>query len=90
MGAGYLDGILHRLGAGGEKQGALRRRAGHQGVELLGKLDIAGVGGHLKACVAEFFELFTHCRHHFGMVVARVEHGDAGGKVDVAIALHIP
>ncbi len=85
-----LMAFLDRLSAGGEKQGAFRGRAGHQGVELFGKLDIARVGGDLKAGVAEFFQLLAHRCHHFRMVVAGVEHGDAGGKVDVAVALHIP
>ncbi|MNQ55387.1 hypothetical protein D3C85_694810 [compost metagenome] len=90
VGAGYLDGVLHRLGAGGEEEGTLGGRARHQGVELLGKLDIARVGGDLEAGVAELLELLAHGGDHLGVVVAGVEHGDAGGKVDVAVALHVP
>jgi hypothetical protein len=90
VGAGDLDGVLHRLGAGGEEEGALGGGAGHQGIQLLRQLDIAGVGGDLEAGVAELLELLAHRRHHLGVVVAGVEHGDAGGKVDVAVALHVP
>ncbi len=90
VGAGDLDGVLYRLGAGGEKQGAFRGGAGHQGIQLLRQLDIAGVGGDLEAGVAELLQLRAHRCHHFRVVVAGVEHGDAGGKIDVAVALHIP
>lgn len=80
----------HRHGTGGEKQGALRGGAGHQGIQFFRQLDIAGVGGDLEAGVAEFFQLRAYRRHHFRVVVAGVEHGDAGSKIDVAVALHIP
>ena len=36
-----------------------------------------------SSCVA-------HRRDHLGMAVAGVEHGDAAGEVDVAVAVDVP
>src|ERR1700692_800765 len=85
-----LDRVLDRLGAGGEKNRLLWCGAGCRGVQLLGKLNVALVRGHLKTGVREALELAAKRGLHFRMQVAGVEHRDAACKVDEAAALDIP
>jgi len=40
--------------------------------------------------MGEFGHLTGNSRHHLGVAVPGVDHGDAGGKVDIAVALDIP
>ncbi len=59
-------------------------------VQPLGQADIGLVGHHLEGGVREALGLLGHRRHHLGVAVAGVEHGDAAGEVDVAAALDVP
>ena len=43
-----------------------------------------------QADVPEFADLFLDGRLHVGVAVADVEDGDAGHKIDVAAAVHVP
>ena len=85
-----LHRVLQRLGAGREEDGLLREVAGRQLVQPLRQLDIAVIGDDLEGRVREFLHLLVDGRHHLGVAVAGVEHRDAAGEVDVALALHIP
>ncbi len=89
-GAGDLDGVLHRLGARGEESGLLGAAAWRALVDPLGQLDIAGVRHDLVGGVREALELALYGFDQARMTVAGVEHGDAGGKVDIALAFHVP
>ena len=59
-------------------------------VQLLGQLDIGLVSHDLKRRVRVGIELFGNGRHHAGMSVPHVEHGDAAREIDVALAFHVP
>ena len=63
-------------------------RPRHQGIQFFRQLDVAGVGVTWKQVWLNFS--WAHRRHHLGGGWAGVEHGDAGGEVDVAVALHVP
>jgi hypothetical protein len=40
--------------------------------------------------MGEALQLLMHRLHHLGMAVAGVQHGNAGGEVDIAAALDVP
>ena len=85
-----LDGVLHRLRAGGEEDRLLGRRPGGERVQLLGECDVALVRGHLEAGVGELVQLLRDGGLHLRVHVPGVEHRDAAGEVDVAAALDVP
>ena len=89
-GAGDLDGVLERLGAGRHEDRLLFERAGNQRVQPLGERDVVLVGHHLVAGVGEALELILDGLDHLRVAVAGVEHRDAGSEVDVAAAFDIP
>ena len=89
IGAGDLDRVLHRLGAGIHEQ-RLGVRDRHQAVQALGQFDIAVIGHDLEGGVGEALFLRGHGGHHLGVAVAGVEHGDAAGEVHVAAAVDVP
>ena len=88
--AGDLDGVLDRLGAGGDEDRLLVELAGQHAVQPLGQPHIALVGHDLMAGVGETVELRLDRRDHLRVAVAGVDDGDAGREVDVAAALDIP
>ena len=57
VGAGDLDGVLDRLGAGVEQRDALRVVARGQPVELLADVDVPLVRGDREAGVGELGDL---------------------------------
>src|ERR1700732_1298819 len=57
MKARDLDGVLHRLRAGGQEYGLLGTGARGERAQLLGEGDVALVRGHLKAGMYELFQL---------------------------------
>ena len=79
--AGNLDGVFHGFSAGGEQHGLFGEVAGGFVVQALGQLHIAFVGQHLKAGVGKALHLRLHRLHDLRMAVARVQHGDATGKL---------
>ena len=85
-----LHGILAGLGPGGDEDGLLRKITGHQGVQTLCQPDVGLIGQDLMAGMGEFGHLAGDRRHHLGVAVPGIDHGDAGGKIDVAVALDIP
>ena len=89
-GAGDLDGVLRRLGPGGEEHGLGRALEGGELVEPLAERDIGLIGQHLEGRMGEALELLARRGHHLGVAVAGIEHRDAAGEVDIALALDIP
>ena len=90
IGAGELDGVLDRLGTGGDQRRLLLARDGRDGVQLLADFDEGRVGHDHGAGVGEGFQLLIDALHHQRVAVAGVDHGDAAAKVDVAVALDVP
>ncbi|MGY3452919.1 hypothetical protein ACVILH_005261 [Bradyrhizobium sp. USDA 4353] len=85
-----LDGVLGRLGAGCQQDrlgGTCDRR---QRIQPLAQANVRLVLQHLEAGVGEAVELSADRRHDMRMAMAGVEHGDAAGEVDIALALDIP
>ncbi len=89
-GAGDLDGVFDSFRTG-RKQDRLRF-AGEwgDGVEPLANRDIGLIGHHLKGGMRIGLELTGDGRHHLGVAVAGVEHGDAAGEIHEAPPLNIP
>ena len=85
-----LDRVFHSLGARGHEHGFLGEIARNSGVQTLGQTDVVFIGQHLMAGVREFRQLLGHGVHHLGVAMAGVDHGDTGGKVDIAVALDVP
>ena len=65
-------------------------REGRELVQPLAELDIGLVGHDLEGGVGEGVELLLHRRDHLRMAVAGVEHGDAAGEIDEALAVACP
>ncbi len=86
----HLDGVLHRFGAGIHEQGFLVEITRSRRVEPLRQGYVGLIGRYVEAGVGEAFHLRLHRRHHFGVAVAGVEHADAAGEVDIALAFHVP
>ena len=59
-------------------------------VQALAELDIGLVWHDLEGGVGEGVELLLHRRDHLRMTVAGVEHGDAAGEIDEALAVPVP
>ena len=89
-GAGDLDSVLDSFGAGREKDRLGLARERRDLVQPFAELDIWLVGHDLEGGVGEGVELFLHRRDHLRVAVAGVEHGDAAGEVDEALAVAIP
>ena len=85
-----LDGVLDRLGAGGEKDRFLRRRDRRELIHPLGELDVRLVRRHAEAGVSEGVELSLHRGHHVRMAMTDIEHCDSAAEVDVAAAVGVP
>jgi hypothetical protein len=88
--AGDLDGVLHRLGAGGDENRLLVEPAGQHAVQPLRQPHIALIGNHLVAGVGKAVELRLDGLDHLRVAVASVDDGDARREVDVAATLDIP
>ena len=88
--AGDLDRVFHRFGAGGHEDGFLREITRNDGVQTLGQTDVMFIGQHLMAGVREFRQLFGDRIHHLGVAMPGVDHCDASGEVDIAVALDVP
>jgi hypothetical protein len=89
VGAGDLDRVLDRLGAGVEESGALLVVAGSQSVQCLGYGDVAVVRRHHEARVGELRHLLSHGPDHPRSAVADRGDGDAGPEVDQMVAVHV-
>jgi len=90
VGAGDLDGVLDGLGAGVGQEGLLRGRAGSQGVEPLGQLDVGGVHADREAEMLELLDLALDGFDHARMRVAEVHDRDPRAEVQVALAVDVP
>ena len=88
---GDLDGVFHAFGAAvGEKQRLLRGIApGVAAASFSARRTASFVGADHEAGVGEFLRLGLDGRHHLGMAVPHVHHGDATGKIDIVPAFHI-
>src|SRR5262249_45937138 len=60
------------------------------GIQPLGQAHIGFVGRNLEASMAERLQLLLHGGNDLRMQMAGVDHGDAGGEVDVALAVFAP
>lgn len=87
--AGDLDGVLNGFGAGVDQYALLGKIARSVFVELLAHLDVVGVRGGGEVGVGELGHFLLHGRDDFRRTVADTGHGDAGGKVDEAVAVHV-
>ena len=87
--AGDLDGVLNGFGAGVDQYALLGKVARSVFVELLAHLDVVGVRGGGEVGVGELSHFLPHGRDDFRRAVADTGHGDAGGKVDEAVAVHV-
>ena len=88
--AGDLDGVLDRLGAGGDEDGFLVEFAGQHAVQPFGEMHIALIGHDLMAGVGETVELRLDRLDHLGVAMAGVDDRNARRKVDVAATLDVP
>ncbi len=59
-------------------------------VQLLREADVVRRRRHLEARVSECLELLLHGSDHAGMAVPGIDHSNAGGEVDIALAGDIP
>jgi hypothetical protein len=89
-GAGDLDGVFDSLRTGGHEDRLLGEVAGGQCVQALGEVYIGFVGNDLMAGMREAIELRFDRFDDLRVTMTRVDDGNPGGEVDVAIALLIP
>ena len=89
VGAGDLDGVLHRLGAGVEQRRLLLVVAGGDPRQRLAHGDVALVGRDHEAGVREALDLLVHRGDDALGGVADVDHGDAGAEVDEGVAVDV-
>ena len=90
VGAGHLDRVFHRFGAGRQEEALLGEVARRHGVELFGQFHVGLIGQHLEAGVGEALELVRHGLDQCRVAVTGVEHRDAASEVDVSTAFHVP
>jgi hypothetical protein len=90
VGAGDLDGVFNRFGAGVHEEGLFRRFSRRQCVQTLGEADVGFVGDDLEAGVGKVVELRAGGGHDLRVAVAGVDHRDAGTEIDPATALDVP
>ena len=89
VGAGDLDGVLDRLGAGVEQRRPLLVAAGGQLGELLAHVDVAVVRRDHEAGVRERPDLVDDPLDDLGRGVADARDRDAGGQVDQRVAVGV-
>jgi hypothetical protein len=77
-----LHGILDRLGAGVDQEGALVVGARRNAVEPLGQLDIWLIGRDGETHMGEAVELSPDGLDHTGMAVAGVDYADSAAEID--------
>jgi hypothetical protein len=90
IGAGDLDRVLDRFGAGRHEQRLLRTGARRQLVEPLAQLDVGLVARDLETGVGQLVELLADGLEHLRMPVSRIEDRDAAGEVDVTASVRVP
>ena len=87
--AGYLDGVLHRLGTAVDQHGTSVVSVRKKFDQLLAKLQVRFVGGHVDARVLQQTGLFRDRLHHFRVAVSHRGDADTGGQVQKFSTLHI-
>jgi hypothetical protein len=73
-----------------DEKSLLREVARHHLVQLLADRDIVDIGRGLERGVRDLVKLVAHALDHLRMAMAGVVDGDAGGKIDVALAFDVP
>ena len=89
VGAGELDRVLDRLGAGVEERRLRRACEGRKSEQPLGERDVHLVGDHGEVGVEETRCLLLDGRHDSRVRVADVEAADAAGEVDERVAVDV-
>ncbi len=90
VGARDFHRVLQRLGATGQQQRFLGEVARCQRVQPLGQCHVGFVGQHLETGVGVEIQLRLDRGDHIRVAVARVEHGNAAGKIDITLAFDVP
>ena len=85
-----LDRVFDCLCARRKEDGLFGERARCQAIHLFGQLDVSGIRHHLPASMREPRKLCFDGADDFGMAMPGVEHADAAGEIDVALAFHVP
>lgn len=87
---GDLDGVLDRLGAGGEETGLRFAAYRDNLVQPFGRADIQFVRDDGVAGMGYLFHLRLDGGLELVMDVADIENADAAGEIDVAVSLDVP
>lgn len=87
---GDLDGVLGGFRPSREESGLDGTGDRNERIQPLGQCDVELVHHHLEAGMGEALHLLLDRSDDPGMAVARVDHRNATGKVDLAFALDIP
>ena len=85
----HLHGVLHRLRAAVDEEGALVVGAGRDPVEALRQVDVGLVGRDRKAHVREPVELGAHRLDDARVPVAGVDDPDAAAEIDEPVAVRV-
>ena len=85
-----LDRVLDGFGAGRDQHGLGRALDRGKRVQPLGEAHVVFVRRDLEADVAERLKLLLDGGDDFRMLMAGIDHGDAGGEVDIALAVLAP
>ena len=82
--------VLDRLGAGRDQHRLGRAGDGRKRVQPLGQAHVGFIGRYLEADVTERLHLLLDGGDDLRMLMAGIDHGNAGGEVDVALAVLAP
>ena len=85
-----LDRVLDGFGAGRDQHGLGRALDRGKRVQPLGEAHVVFVRRDLEADVTERLKLLLDGGDDFRMLMAGIDHGDAGGEVDIALAVLAP
>ena len=85
-----LDRVFDSFGPGCDKHCALFEITRDKRVQTFTQPDVIFIRKNLMAGVGKAIELLLHSGHNLGVAVARVDHGDPCGKVDIAVTLDMP
>src|ERR1700741_4850842 len=82
-------GVFDRFSAAIHENAFLRKRAGNERIEFLRQRNVFFIRRYAETRVNECVELFANGSDHARRAMASVDHADAAGKVEEAIAVHV-